>query len=256
MVAHEKTEGPSSQASNLMMLLRPFVPKAVREFRKKIIANRAAQHALEVCAGLSVEQTFETVYKRNFWGGNAGEFYSGTGSDPEVAAPYCQMVREFIRSHNIRSIVDVGCGDFRVSRNLLVPGTSYLGVDVVPQLIERNNREFGTRDISFRVMNAVAQPLPGADLCLIRQVLQHLSNQQIRDIIGNCRGFRYLLVSDHLISNGLAHINTDKPHGPDKRAAGILLDQPPFNYKTTTLLNVPVARNEVIRTVLIEQQPA
>ena len=143
-----------------------------------------------------------------------------------------------------------------VSRNLVVPGTSYIGVDVVPELIERNNKEFGTREVSFRAINAVETPLPAGELCLIRQVLQHLSNRQIFDILANCRGFRYLLISDHLILTELPHVNVDKPHGPDKRPSGILLDEPPFGYQTKTVLDVPVAPNEVIRTVLIEQTPA
>jgi len=238
---------------NITKALRPLVPHAVRELRRTVIAKRAAKNALEACAGLSVEQTFETVYTRNFWGGPAGEFYSGTGSDLEVAALYCKLVREFVQERNVRSIVDVGCGDFRVGQNLQVAGVSYLGVDVVPPLIERNNRKFGTRDVSFQVLNAIERPIPSADLCLIRQVLQHLSNKQILDILANCRGCRYLIVSDHLISNGLTHVNVDKPHGPDKRDLGVLLDLPPFSFRTKTLLDVPVAPNEVIRTVLIER---
>jgi hypothetical protein len=235
-------------------VFRPLVPQALQEFRRNIIAKRSAQHALEACAGLSVEQTFEKVYMHNFWGGPAGEFYSGTGSDLEVAACYCQLVREFIRKRAIRSVVDVGCGDFRVGKNLLVPGVPYLGLDVVPQLIARNTREFATGDVRFEVTNAIEQPLPTADLCLIRQVLQHLSNRQILDILENCRGFSYLIISDHLVSNGFPHVNVDQPHGPDKRPQGVLLDLSPFGYHTETLLDVPVAPNEVIRTVLIEQK--
>ena len=113
MAVHKTAADMTMPSNNMMKVLRPFVPKTVREFRRKIIADRAARHALEACAGMSVEQTFKTVYERNFWGGVAGEFYSGTGSDPEVAAPYCQVVREFIRERNVKSVVDVGCGDFR-----------------------------------------------------------------------------------------------------------------------------------------------
>lgn len=239
----------------MLKVLKPFVPPAVRRFRKKIILNRAARRARELCAGMSVEQTFETVYQRNLWGGIPGEFYSGTGSDLDIAGPYCKLVREFIREHNVKSIVDLGCGDFRVSQNLLTPGISYTGIDVASSLIERNNRLFSGPDIRFRAGNAIDEPPPAADLCLIRQMLQHLSNQQILRIFANCHAIRWLLVSEHFIRTGSPHINTDKPHGPDTRAAGILLDKPPFNLDAKTLLEIPIGPNEVIRTVLIEQKP-
>jgi SAM-dependent methyltransferase len=246
----------SFASSKMLTRLRPLIPQSVRQFRKDVIRNRAARKAREACAGLSVEHAFETVYKRNYWGGIPGEFYSGTGSDPDITAPYSKFVREFVRERNIRSVVDVGCGDFRVGQSLLLPGMQYIGIDVVPHLIERNTRQFATPEVSFQVVNAIDQSPPAGDLCLIRQVLQHLSNQQILDVLRNCSGFRYLLVSDHLVLKGTPHINVDKPHGPDRRPLGVRLDLPPFSCQTETVLEVSLGADEVIRTVLIEQNPA
>lgn len=242
----------------MLGLLRPFVPGAFRKLKHKIMLSRAVSRGREACAGTNVEQTFETVYRRNLWGGAEGEFYSGRGSDPEVAAPYCRFVRKFIQERNIKTVVDLGCGDFRVGQNLLVPGTAYIGVDIVPHLIERNTRKFAGANVSFQVMNAIHDAPPPADLCLIRQVLQHLSNEQILAVLRNCSDFRYLLVSDHLALNEASEVNIDKTHGPDTRTSGIRFDLPPFSRRTETVLEVGLAAIglsdlEVIRTVLIEQ---
>jgi hypothetical protein len=48
-------------------------------------------------------------------------------------------------------------------------------------------------------------------------------------------------------------VNLDKPHGPDIRIykhSGVFLDEVPFSLKVETLLEVPVGRDEVLRTVL------
>jgi SAM-dependent methyltransferase len=243
---------PNGTSSSISSFLRSLVPLPIRRFKRKFIYDRWTKK----CEGASVETTFEAIYQHNLWGGSTGDFYSGQGSDANAAAPYCDLVRTFIRTRGIKSVVDIGCGDFRVGKNLQEPGTSYLGIDVVPSLIERNTREFAGTDVRFQVANAIEQPPPAADLCLIRQVLQHLSNQQILNILDNCRAFRYILVSDHLILNGSSHINVDKPHGAGIRPSGIRLDLPPFSRHMETLLEVRVAPDEVIRTVLIAQGPA
>jgi SAM-dependent methyltransferase len=249
-----ESRGFQRLSRNVRVFSRSLIPPVIYKLKQRVAVRRALRRALEACEGLSVEETFEMIYKKNLWGGKSGEFYSGRGSDVEIADPYCNYVRRFIQENRIKSIVDLGCGDFRVGRRLAVQGTRYLGIDVVSSLIERNTREFGGEGISFQVLNAIDQVPPVGDLCLIRQVLQHLSNEQISAVIRNCRSFRYLLVSEHLILNGSYVINADKPHGPDTRASGIRLDKPPFCCDAETVLEVQIGPDEVIRTVLIAQE--
>src|SRR4051812_35693976 len=59
-------------------------------------------------------EIFGEIYQHNWWGGRAGEFYSGDGSDAEASAAFVRTVGDYIESHSIRSVVDLGCGDFRV----------------------------------------------------------------------------------------------------------------------------------------------
>jgi hypothetical protein len=244
-----------TQSGTFRAFCRWLIPPAVRQLRRQVAFRRHLRHALDICAGLSVEQTFETIYKNNLWGGLSGDFYSGTGSEAEFVDPYCNYVRRFIRENGIKSIVDLGCGDFRVGQKLVAQNISYVGIDVVSSLIDRNTREFGRDGISFQTINAIEHPPPAGDLCLIRQVLQHLSNEQIITVIRNCRSFRYLIVSDHTVLNRPFAINADKPHGFDTRPSGIQLDKPPFSYDVRPILEVRSGPHEVIRTVLIEQEP-
>ena len=66
----------------------------------------------------------------------------------------------------------------------------YAGCDVVPSLIEHLNETYGGENIEFHCRNIVEDELPDGDLCLIRQVLQHLSNREIERILNNVKKYK------------------------------------------------------------------
>lgn len=209
----------------------------------------------------STRDVFTEIYANNLWGGNTGEFYSGTGSDVQMAEPYIRLVQSFIKEQNVRSVVDLGCGDFRIGRHIAEAAESYVGVDIVPALVDRNRAEFGSDKVSFLCLDMINDDLPSADLCLIRQVLQHLSNQQIAAILAKIRQYPYTMITEHYPSVGLAgKPNIDKPHGPDTRLynnSAVYLDLPPFNVQGVRLLlevedpQYLVAEGQAIRTMLV-----
>src|SRR5687768_4035351 len=134
---------------------------------------------------LSVKEVFTRVYDTNEWGGRKGQYCSGSGSSDHQARLYASMVKAFVAERNIRSMVDLGCGDFVVGRELQTPGVKYVGVDIVERLVEYNNKKFGSGDVSFLCLDMIADDLPEADLCLVRQVLQHLSNAEMMRFCGS-----------------------------------------------------------------------
>ena len=206
--------------------------------------------------GRTVERVFSDIYRRNLWGGTAGDFYSGTGSDATVAEPYIDAVSRFITSHHAASIVDLGCGDFRVGRELVArTGARYHGLDVVPELIARNTSQFGGSGVTFSCLDVTSDPLPAGEVCLIRQVLQHLSNAQVARVLERCESYPFLIVTEHVPAvDGVRSINLDIPHGPHTRVdhgSGLFLDRPPFNRSILELLcEVPVEDGR-IQTMLL-----
>jgi SAM-dependent methyltransferase len=233
--------------------LKPLLPRPVLDARTRWIVARQRREF----SRLTVEDTFARIYATNAWGGERGEYDSGDGSANAVTQSYVSLVRDFVKERGIRSIVDLGCGDFRVGRQLLAPGLSYVGVDIVQPLVARNQREFARDGVRFEQRNLLEDELPQAELGLLRQVLQHLSNAQIERVLTNCKSYRYLLVTEHLPVGNAAVPNLDKPHGPDIRLydrSGVFLDLPPFSRKVRVLLDAPIAPGEVLRSVLIEQE--
>jgi hypothetical protein len=207
----------------------------------------------------SAAEVFSQVYLENVWGGPAGEFYSGGGSKDSFTDAYRDLVNSMLAEESGRrvTIVDLGCGDFRVGRRLVSPGIDYVGVDVVPSLIEHNRRTFGQESVTFVCLDIVEDDLPEGDLCLIRQVFQHLSNDEIARVLSKLRSYPRTLVTEHYFADDSRIVpNLDKPHGPDTRlvqGSGVYLDRPPFSVRgVEPMLTVPFDRWTELRTFKLE----
>jgi SAM-dependent methyltransferase len=191
---------------------------------------------------------FSEIYAKNKWGGAAGLLYSGSGSRGEAAQDYVSLVTDFIVKHNVKSVLDLGCGDFFIGSQITGVCEQYVGVDVVPSVIEQHRDRHGSSKVDFQCLDITRSPLPLADLCLIRQVLQHLSNKQISSVIRHFSQFTYVIVTEHFPHpSEFEATNRDVAAGAGTRVAfgsAVVLDQPPFNLKCTELMNVPASKRE------------
>jgi hypothetical protein len=140
------------------------------------------------------------IYEKNLWGGNSSEFYSGEGShDPAIVQPYIEVVSSFLKSFDESLIVcDLGCGDFNVGKELVSLTKKYIGVDIVPSLIKRNKTLFQAENLSFQCLDLAKDELPDGDCALVRQVLQHLSNDEVQKIIQKLSNYQYVILTEHL----------------------------------------------------------
>ena len=216
--------------------------------------------------GKPVREVFAEIYRRRLCDGGAssngdGRFYSGPGSDLAVSAPYVEAVQRVIREYNITSIADLGCGDFRVGLQLVQPGLSYHGIDVVKDLVEFNTGRFASSNVCFSCRDIIEDELPVADLCLIRQVLQHLSNQQVQRVLKRCEQYPFVIVTQHLPSRSFTwEPNLDIEHGFETRidfGSGLVLDQPPFNRAIKQVLcEVQLVDDTLIQSVLLVNKDA
>jgi|LauGreDrversion4_2_1035121.scaffolds.fasta_scaffold43077_4 SAM-dependent methyltransferase len=233
-------------------LIKKLIKKLGYEIRK-------IPKSEQVKATGDLQKIFTYVYEDNVWGGSKGEFYSGPGSDEKVTVPYIDLINKFIKDNSIKSVVDLGCGDFRVGRLIEKSEIDYTGVDIVQNLIDRNNKIYGEENVEFLCINAVEDELPVAELCLIRQVLQHLSNENIKIILEKCKQYKYVIVSEHIPADSNIVPNLDMNSNWDIRLvqnSGVYVDKLPFNFNATVLLEVDPSHegfsDSYIRTSLIE----
>lgn len=185
----------------------------------------------------SPESVFSEIYASGTWG-DGDEPNSGSGSDDSVSAPFIEIVRRLIADKGIKSVVDLGCGDYRVSGKLADLPIDYTGIDVVPALVARNTAAFGSGRVRFLCRDITKDTLPSADLCIVRQVLQHLSNAQIDRVLKRLSSFRYVIVAEHHPAR-LLRPNLDKDTGADTRIdfdSGVYLEHPPFTVKNVRVI--------------------
>ena len=232
--------------------LKKLIPASILERRRrKLTAENQRKFADK-----SVAETFREIYEKNAWGGERGEFYSGDGSGEEYATVYAEMIRKFIAENKIGRVVDLGCGDFRVASKFVSGAFHYTGCDVVFSLVKHLNETHKNETTEFRCVNIVEDELPDGDLCLIRQVLQHLSNAEIKQVLENARKYKFLIITEHYPNPQTKYTpNLDIPHGPSVRVqfdSAVVLDEPPFNLKNVkTLLDVEAEEGTRIKTFVV-----
>ena len=186
------------------------------------------------------------IYENNLWGGKRSEFYSGLGSHhPETVEPYVAVVSAFLQDRETLPIVcDLGCGDFNIGKELVKYCKKYIAIDIVPELIAHNRKEFQADNSEFHALDIATDDLPSGDCAILRQVLQHLSNREIKSVVEKLYNFKYVILTEHLPEEDFEP-NKDIISGQGirlKKQSGVDLSAAPFNFKVKEekqLLSVP-----------------
>ncbi|MCK0132588.1 class I SAM-dependent methyltransferase [Flavobacteriaceae bacterium F08102] len=181
------------------------------------------------------KKAMEQIYTEKLWGENESAFYSGEGSHaPEIVKPYIEVLRTFLGSFERPLVVcDLGCGDFNVGKELVAYTKRYVAVDIVPDLIAYNKRHFTHEKLEFYCVDIATDPLPSGDCAVLRQVLQHLSNKEIVQIVRKLVNYHYVVLTEHL-PDGDFTPNKDLISGQGirlKKQSGVNLLAAPFNLE-------------------------
>lgn len=139
---------------------------------------------------------FSHIHQTNHWGN--GESLSGPGSSIASTKVIRGLLPSILRILNINVLLDAGCGDLNWLHELHLPLKTYIGIDIVANLIEKNRKIYGNDTRFFFCLDVVKDPLPCVDAILCRDCLAHLSYQDITDAIKNFKetGSTYLLATD------------------------------------------------------------
>src|SRR5215213_5850070 len=122
----------------------------------------------------AMRDRFEQIYATGEWGVGSGE-----GSYASDNAGYVKFLQQFLKDRKIKSVVDLGCGDWQTSRFVNWSGIQYKGFDLVRPVIERNKATFGRPGVEFNVFSGLFSDLPPASLLIVKDVLQHWSNEAV-----------------------------------------------------------------------------
>src|SRR5271170_3953191 len=212
-------------------MLKKTLPAGLLKLRRDYLSPNKYKN-------LTTQQVFTRIYEEGAWGKSpeAGDkFFSGSGShNPAVVGVYVKAVEEFLSSfENKPKVVDLGCGDFFVGSQVRNLCDQYIACDIVEPVINFNREKYKKLNVDFRTLDITKDELPAGDVVFVRQVLQHLPNENIRAALDQIAAkYKYLVLTEHLPASDPFVHNIDKPAGPDDRVgfkSGLVVTSEPFN---------------------------
>lgn len=133
--------------------------------------------------GKTRKEVFDYTFNNNIWGNR--ESISGDGSTINATILLRKNLAIFFEKFEIKSVLDIPCGDFNWMKEMNLKGINYMGGDIVGALIEQNNSKYKNDWIQFFEIDVVNEKLPHADFLFCRDLLVHLSNHEIHQFITN-----------------------------------------------------------------------
>lgn len=188
---------------------------------------------------MSLKEIFQDVYT-NWRFGGWPESKSGGGSTLDETEGIRQQIKQLVKDKEIKSVVDVPCGDFNWMKDIVYSFESYTGCDIVPELIADNQR-YANQIIKFQELDITQNEIPEADLLIVRDVIGHLSLEDGKKVIANILNSKckYLLTTTwySLNDENYNHENRDNTVTLDaqwERGAAafypVCLHSEPFNF--------------------------
>jgi SAM-dependent methyltransferase len=191
-------------------------------------------------------EAFGRIYATDEWTGGSGQ-----GSRVAATQRYRAVLETIVGAVDVRSVVDVGCGDWEFSQLVDWSGVSYLGLDVVPDVIERNRARFGGPRVAFELRDGVNESLPTSDLLICKDVLQHWPIDAIRQFLATTRSaHRYVLLTNDVSSVHCPpeRLNSDVPVGGWRT---IDLELSPFGVRPAWRLDLDIGGEWTKRMLLL-----
>lgn len=144
--------------------------------------------------GMSHESIFTEIHKRNRWGGISK---SGSGSDLVQTKTIRDELPKLLEEYNVRSLLDIPCGDFYWMKELNLNSLSYIGADLVDEIINNNKKNFQKENRTFIKLDILSQDLPKVDLIFCRDLFVHFSFNDITKSVNKIKasGSDYLLTT-------------------------------------------------------------
>ena len=143
-------------------------------------------------------------------GGKPNTGCSGTGSENDMINEkyYIPFLKYFINNNNIKSVVDLGCGTFNLGKSIYNDlNVHYTGYDVQKDVVKSNKTNFSRyrnshiKSYNFEYINLSNEKcidsIVKADLCVIKDVLQHWSTDKVLEFLHSLLGknkFKHILI--------------------------------------------------------------
>ena len=165
-----------------------MLSKIPRYARRKA---RRALEGLELLVGPAAtdafrlrQRRFERARRTGVWS-PTGESVSGAASSLEATETIRRELPGLLTELEVRTLLDVPCGDWNWMSHVELPVERYIGGDIVPALVAANTARFGGPGREFKEIDLCVDALPDADMLLCRDALVHFSYADIWRVVAN-----------------------------------------------------------------------
>lgn len=184
--------------TKIRLALRPYFFKLPEEITRLVTSYRYDKEVfanyMESKKVNKSSNTFTDIYETNMW--HTEESVSGGGSTMEATNTVRKVIPYVIEKYQIKSMLDIPCGDYNWM-NFVEKDCSYIGGDIVEDIIKRNQDKHSSDKVSFQVLNMTQDSLPKVDMIFCKDCLQHLTYENVAAALNNFKksGSKYLFVS-------------------------------------------------------------
>jgi len=188
----------------------PFIKLAYTKFRRRFF------HPYRT---ISRKQLFTNFYQQNKWADS--ESVSGPGSNLRSTETIRQNLPLLLDTIKAKSMLDIPCGDFNWMNMIQLSLDYYIGADIVPELVAKNQQQYGDSIHSFVSMDIMSDTLPQVDVILCRDIFIHFCYKDIHTAIKQIKKSqsKYLLTTHcpqvkkntNIITGQFRHLNFEKP---------------------------------------------
>ncbi len=171
------------------------------------------------------------IHDENRWGSE--ESVSGDGSSLDQTIMIRRALPKIMQDLGLTSLLDAPCGDFHWMQNVnFYSDVAYMGGDIVKSMIKKLQSTYGDDRRQFVALDIVNDKLPSSDLWLCRDVLFHLSNDDIIQVMQNfvASEVKYLLTTTYNFVDQNADIASGGFRFINLRKAPFCLPRPSLSY--------------------------
>jgi len=126
---------------------------------------------------------FTSIYKKNRF--NGSQSLSGNGSDFDQTETLRSRLPQLVQSLRIGTFLDIPCGDLFWMSKVDFFNVSYIGADIVSDLIKVNTQNYGSASKSFVELDLSKDVPMQVDFIFSRDLFVHLSTKDIKAALEN-----------------------------------------------------------------------
>ena len=183
------------------------------------------------------DNKFDEIYKQKVWSGKDGSVpLSGPGSLVESSLPVIDFINQRVENHQIGSVLDLGCGDLTyisTIENIKSGALQYTGVDVSEYILKENEKRYPW--FNGKSMDITEAQVFDADLIIIKDILFHLTNEQITALFDNLAVSRFNFCIITTMNN---RSNVSRKLDPRHNYANVNIRMAPF-FRNRYLQSLP-----------------